>query len=211
MRRGDIADALRKFRRALDMTQEDMARKLGLKRTTYTSYEQGIAQPPGGVVARLKELGFGTDVSDPRIPALQIYIPIAFIGGVSASAQVDWTDPFESETFEYVPPEMGEARGRFAARILSDSCYDLLWPGDIAVFQKDETPRIGQVILYRSRDRRITVKQLKHSGENYVLHPLNPTYDDEPADGEVVGFLVGIVRQDGSRRVTIYDEHGIRP
>ncbi len=188
-----------------------MAGKLGIPRTTYTSYEQGQATPPGQIIAKLRELGFGGEVSDPRIPGLQVQIPIAFIGGVSASGKVDWTDPFESETFEYVPPEMGEVRGRFAARVLSDSCFDLLWPGDIVVFQKDETPHIGKIILFRSKDRLITIKQLKHDGKIFVLHPLNPAYEDEQAEGEVVGFLVGIVRQDGSKRVTVYDSHGIRP
>lgn len=207
----DIGVALRAFRRRIDLTQEELAKKLGLKRTTYTAYEQGIAQPPQHVLTALEGMGFKDEVGPPMIPASQLLIPITYIGSVSASSEVDWTDPFESETMEFVPPEMGAARGRFCCRVASDSCYDLLWPGDIAVFQRSDEPRPGLVILFRSHDNRITIKQLRKSGMEFILHPLNPKYEDCPADGTHVGYLVGIIRQSGSRRVTVFDSEGIKP
>lgn len=147
----------------------------------------------------------------PLIPASQLLVPITYIGAIAASNPVNWTDPFESETFEFVPPEMGDARGRFACRIESDSMMPLLEPHDVCVFQRTDVPKIGHVILFRSHDRLVTVKQLKHNGVNYLLHPLNPTYDDSPANGQMLGFLVGIVRERGTQRLTVFDSTGILP
>ncbi len=209
MERIDLGAALRSFRRKLDITQEEMARRLTLKRTTYTSYEQGQAQPPDKIIAKLREMGLD-EVGPPKIAAAQLLVPIPFIGTVNASSEIDWSDPLDTEEMEEVPPEMA-GRGRFCLRVGSDSMYDLLWPGDLAVFQKDPTPKIKAVILYRSFDNKATIKQLLHDGRTYMLHPLNPSYEDYEAKGDCVGHLVGVVREIGSRRVTVYDRHGIQP
>lgn len=206
----DIKESLKRFRKARDWTQQQIADKLGLKRTTYTSYEQGKAKPPSEVVKHLKDMGF-EEVGNPMIPASSLEIPVPYIGMISAGTKADWTDPFESDEMEFVPSRMGDARGRFCCRILSDSCYDLLWPNDLAVFQRDDTPRIGCIFLFRSFDNHLTVKQLKHDGRDFILHPLNPKYEDQVAEGSYVGYLVGIVREAGTREVTVYDSKGIRP
>ena len=51
----------------------------------------------------------------------------------------------------------------------------------------------------------------EHDGRAFYLHPLNPAYEDSPAEGVVVGYLVGIVRMAGSKKVTVYDATGIIP
>jgi SOS-response transcriptional repressor LexA len=106
---------------------------------------------------------------------------------------------------------MGDARGRFACRIESDSMIPLLEPHDICVFHRTDVPKIGHIILFRSQDQKATVKQLKHNGTNYKLHPLNPKYLPQPADGQMLGYLVGIIRERGTQRITIFDSTGILP
>jgi SOS-response transcriptional repressor LexA len=209
MERIDIPAALRAFRRRMDLTQENMAQRLNLKRTTYTSYEQGQAQPPSKILEQLREMGF-EEAGQTKIAAGQLLVPLPFIGTVSASSEVNWSDPLDTEEMEEVPPEMA-GKGRFCCRVGSDSMYELLWPGDLAVFQKDPTPRIKAVIFYRTFENKVTIKQLLHNGRVYVLHPLNPAYDDIEAKGDCIGHLVGIVREHGSRRITVYDRHGIQP
>lgn len=206
----DLAYQIKELRLALGLTQLEMSERLGIKRTRYANFELGISVPNQQLLHRLRALGLGSEVGPPLIPASQLEVPVPYIGHVAASNKVDWTDPFETETFEYVPAEMGEARGRFACRITSDSMMPLLEPGDLCVFQKSELPTIGLIILFRSTENSVTVKQLKHDGETYRLCPLNPTYSEEKAEGTNLGFLVGIVRERGTLRTTIYDKSGIR-
>lgn len=60
------------------------------------------------------------------------------------------------------------------------------------MFKASEFNQVGKIIVHRSGDGRLTIKQLSHDGQNYVLHPLNPKYEDEIADGCQLGYLVGV-------------------
>lgn len=212
-------------RRGIRFTQRDAAKVAQVNEATYRGYEYGRSQIPEEAARRLAaEYGVewreiyalqDADVSAPKLPVPNILVPIPYVGNVGANSKADWLNPVETGEYVEVPPEMATPSGptslRFACTIVGDSCYDLLWPGDVAVFHKSEVPRIGQVMLFRSNDNLVTVKQIKHNGREFILHPLNPAYDDVPAIGCVVGYLVGIVREQGSRRVTVYDSHGITP
>lgn len=207
-----LAQELKNFRKnELKLTQQEMADKLKIKRSRYANFEIGVSNPSDSILKHLHSLGFQQEVGPPLVPASTIEIPLTYIGFVAASDPVNWTDPFESESFEYVPTEMGDVKGRFACRIASDSMMPLLEPDDLCVFQTSPVPKIGCIILFRSKDNLITVKQLKHDGNEYMLHPLNQKYKNQKADGETVGFLIGIVRSKGTLKTTIYDPSGIRP
>ena len=210
--------------------QRDVAKLLSIKEETYRSYEYGRAQLPEDAAKTLgaewgiqwKEFYRATGLKPPQesgqffapVPLINPEIP--FVGNVGANSKVDWMDPTEAEEMIEVPSEMATARGpktvRFACRVIGDSCYDLVWPDDLCVFHKSDVPKIGAIVLYRSFENTVTIKQMKHDGKDYILHPLNPKYVDEVIDGgEQVGYLVGIIRQHGSKKVTVYDETGITP
>lgn len=205
------AEELKKFRNGLGLSQHDMADRLNVTRSAYSSYETARVVIPRRILRTLYEMGFMSEVSAPTIPAGEVGVQLVSIGYVAASSKVDWTDPFESEDFEYVPSHMAEGRGLFSCRVQSDSMLPLLYPEDICVFQRTDVPKIGRVILFRSDDHKVTVKLLKHDGTNYILHPLNSNYSDEIATGCSVGVLVGIVRKIGSRTISDHDPDGIKP
>lgn len=41
-------------------------------------------------------------------------------------------------------------------------------------------------------------------------HP-GVAYPDTPAEGDCLGYLVGVVRRWGSKEITVYDPNGIQP
>lgn len=205
------ADELKKFRNALGTSQFDMAETLHVTRSAYSSYETARVGIPRKVLRTLYEMCFMSDVSPPTIPAGELGVQLVSIGYVAASSKVDWTHPFESEDFEFVPSHMAEGKGLFSCRVQSDSMLPLLYPEDICVFQRTDVPKIGRVILFRSDNNKITIKLLKHDGMNYILHPINTAYQDEIATGCSVGVLVGIVRKIGSRTISDNDSDGIKP
>lgn len=151
-----------------------------------------------------------SEVSTPSIPVSQSEVAMPYAGKISAGVKVDWTDPYESEDFEFVPSSM-TGKGRFSCRIDGDSMFDLLHPDDLCVFQSHMTPRLGLVVLYRHHDMTATIKQLKHDGTKFLLHPLNPAYEDCEAEGRCIGYLVGVIRRWGTREITVYDPQGITP
>jgi len=202
---------LRRFRRKLDFTQEQMAERLKLKRTTYTSYEDERANLPPSVLSELRSLGFGlAEVSAPQHPQP---VPVTLIPRGPSVPCSDWSDPLDASfaDFEEVDSYMA-GKGRFACDVIGDSMYDLLWPGDKCVWQSSANPKLGTVVLATNGKHEATVAQLKHDGTDYVLHKLNAKYPPVTADHwECKGFLVGIIRIQGSKRVAVYDPEGIRP
>ncbi len=47
---------LRDLREDADLSQEELVRKLGMHKTTYTNYEQGKREPPFSLIIRLAEM-----------------------------------------------------------------------------------------------------------------------------------------------------------
>lgn len=100
------------------------------------------------------------NVSGPKVPVSENETAMPYAGRISAGAKVDWTDPYDSDDFEFVPPMMA-GKGRFCCRIEGDSMYDLLQPDDLCIFHPHMTPKIGLVVLHRNFDKTATIKQLK--------------------------------------------------
>lgn len=206
------AGDLHQWRESRRFTQDEVAKKLGVLRSTYANWEREGNSVPRKFTPRVRELmRERDDVGSPSYPVPNMEIPVPFIGLVSADTKATWDSPNESDTLEFVPGKMGDGKGRFAARVESDCMYPFLHPDDIVVFQQDRIPKIGRVVLFRNHDGLITIKQLKHNGSNFMLHALNPLLDDILAEGSVVGYLVGIVRRTGQREWTDYDPTGLMP
>ena len=204
------AEELKSLRTSSRYTLKEFARLLDVPETTYNNWEYGKAKTPSAILAKARAIAKGDDVTRPSIPAPELKIQVPYIGQVAASTPVDWTDPFDADEFEYVPTEMGDARGRFSARVIGLSMVPLLLPGDLVVFQATNIPKLGIIVLHRSNDNQVTVKELKHDGERFILSSINESFPDVPAEGIVIGHLVGIVREQGSRITTEYDSNGIR-
>ena len=195
-------------KKRLILTQDELGEKLGVSRATISHWETDTHEIPQHHLDKLRLLGFQGDVGAPSIPAPVLAVPIPYIGYVSASSQADWTDPYETDTFEYVPPQMADTRGTFCCRVESDSMYPLLQIDDLLVFQRDPLPRVGKIILFRSNDNKITIKRLKHDGQDFILVPENAKYESCKAEGTVVGFLIGMIRT-GDDHLTRFNKTGL--
>lgn len=204
---------LRKARKAKDWTQEQMAATGGVKRTTYANYEAGTSTPPEELIARYLAAGVkppAQEVGSPLFPMAGVPVPIPRGCPVPCS---DWSDPLDADYEDFIEVDSFFAgKGRFACSIVGDSMYNLLHPGDLCIWQYDMVPKLGSVVIARSHTNEVTCAQLKHDGQQFILHKLNPRYEDAVSDSWVaIGYLVGVIRTDGSKRITVYDPNGIRP
>ncbi|MES1227258.1 MAG: LexA family transcriptional regulator [Armatimonadota bacterium] len=203
---------MRRFRESQDLTQQEMADRLGIKVERYKTYEYGSRKSiPDSVLLELRRMGFQADVGLPGAVTEEGEVRLTSVGRISAASKVDWTDPLASEEWEYVPSHMVKGRNRFCCRVESDCMMPFLQPDDICVWEATSVQRLGLVVLYRTNEMLLTIKQLRHDGERFTLNPLNPAYSTETAVGEVVGILVGVVRRVGRRVDSFYDPDGLRP
>lgn len=205
-------DELRRIRTNLGMSMTTFAERLGVNRNRYKNWEYGVVEGiSDDLMNKARALEKGDDVANPLAPVPRVKLKIPYIGQVAASTPVEWSDPFESLEWEDVPYEMADGRGRFAAKVVGLSMFPLLLPDDLLVFQSSNVPKLGIVVIHRSNDNKVTVKTLKHEGNQFMLVSINPEISPAPADGLIIGHLVGIVRTQGSRITTEFDPNGIRP
>ncbi len=220
---GDIG---RRVKEALDdlptkYRPADFARDLDISPQRLNNWLMGENDPPAEMLPKLarrlnKSIQFLLGEPDLPMEVGSALFPISVpkvqlpkIGSISAG---DWSDPTDSDDFEFVDAEMADGKGRFACTIDGDSMYDLLWPGDLTIWTKYEFGgRPGLIVIARNGSSQLTTKQLIKRSEGFYLHPLNQKYEDQILKGDPLGFLVGIIRIVGSKRVTVYDPRGIRP
>lgn len=207
---------LASIRKALRLTLDEMAPKVGaLNSSQYKNWEYGRARVPRQALVRARALLAGeriSDVGEPRGAMSETEVPVPYIGRVAASSKIAWANPLEADLTEYLPVHMVSMRGIFCARVDGDSMMPLLQPEDLAVFKAAEYARTGSIVYYvHEETQTATIKVLKHDGVRPVLHPLNPAYEQEPANGKCLGILVGFVRTIGKRTITDYDPEGLRP
>ena len=210
-----------------DRSMAWLGKSLGASRQSVQKWLSGDALPrdPAVFDVMLEQLqdsaprdmfvreGSGDLLDRPKIPVGFPMAQIPFAGEVPCSAE--WGDPLASEEFLEVEVQF-EHPLRFAAKVVGDSCYPALWPGDITIWHADMNPPYGLVVLaQRKGDHGCTVKELEYDNQlgRPRLLPVNPSHE-APPDGDgwgVIARLVAVLRTiDGLRR-TWYLETGLRP
>lgn len=215
------------LRNAQGWTQLDLAERLGISRSLVAGYEAGTRPIAPAVVARLHDLfpnaprmplpSDGSNIVDVRLLSAdedddddEVEMPYA--GLVPTSD--DWGDPLESAGRLKVPRRF-RREGRYAARVVGDSCWPALKQGDVTIWEPDLAPRAGLLVLAQRRgDHGCTVKQYKQNARGQdVLVPVNPS-SAAPPDGTgwgVIAKLVGVIRQRGKGRFVWADDDGLTP
>ena len=225
---GEKIQHLRLSRRP-GLTQAELAVALGVSRYQVANYETNRSEPPKKLIAKASKL-FNVpeawfwdgddlphnspavqskDVGRPLYPVASVYAPIVLGSPVPAGS---WADPDDTEEMIEVPGFL-VTKGRFAAIAQGDSMLPIIEQGDLLIFEKNPTPRVGCIVLARNGQSQVTVKTLRTKDNRYTLQSINPAYPDAEADYiEHVGVLVAIWKRDGQGRGSlIYDDGGIRP
>lgn len=138
-------------------------------------------------------------------------VPLKMAGTVPAGGA--WGDPLESEFYELMDAKFDGPK-RFVAKVRGDSCYPALQQGDLAVWEVDDLPRYGTIVLVESLpDYGVTVKELVGGADGRpTLRQVNPRADVPPLDRDwkITARLVGVERrQPGMPEITLYDPGGL--
>lgn len=193
-----FADRLRALRRdILRVTQEEMAERLGVRRSVYKNWEYGMNAPPASIIARLEDLGL--EASKERAKAMAklrsgATARLKVLGSIGAGSGPDGQpDP---EELESVPVEF--ARSDYSGLVVEgDSMLPYLQPGDILVFKDTRIPKLNKIMAVRvDGGPELLVKRATHAGgDGWELHSANPSYPPvHPGHQlECLGYLVGII------------------
>lgn len=212
---------LRLQRKALGLTQEDLAQRSGVKQVSISRIERGdqeqsvhtprLADALGvsatwlatGQGPRLvTELAAAASVSASAFATLapdsDVRIAPAFrgrvpvISAVQAGNFTDVVDNFAAgDAEEWLDVGVPIKRHTFALVVEGDSMEPEFIEGMRIVVEPDIAPEIGDFVIARNGDR-ATLKKLVRDGNELYLKPLNPRYPIKPLGDAVI---IGVVRE----------------
>lgn len=168
-------------RKALGMTQEELAAALGTTRTSIARYECRQRRIPSMLEVALAKL------AEPA--------HVLMAGVVAAGTPIE--PVLQSEVVD-VPADMIGQGDNFALRVKGDSMRDEgILSGDVIIVHRQETARNGQTVVallngeatiktFYQKDGRIELRP-----ENATMQPIVVTPDDELT---IQGIVVGVIR-----------------
>ncbi|MCH8978307.1 MAG: S24 family peptidase [Armatimonadetes bacterium] len=186
-----MLDVLNKHERSLDLPEPDVPAQMGEPVAPYKAEQ----------------------LDRPRAIATAFSAQMRYAGEVPCN--VEWGNPLAAEEVLEVDAQYDHPR-RFAAKVVGESCYPALEPGDITIFHNDMNPPYGTIVLaQRKDDHGVTVKLLEWDpdAQQPRLTPVNPAYK-APEEGEgwhVIARLVAVLRASEAPKRTWFWEPGLRP
>jgi SOS-response transcriptional repressor LexA len=118
---------------------------------------------------------------------------IPVVSWVRAGVRHDSTDPNEpGDSAEWIESDV-EGANVFSLIVMGDSMEPEFLEGEIIIINPNKEALPGDFIIVKSPDGETTFKQLKRYGNRWVLHPLNPRYEDmevRRGDFSIIGKVV---------------------
>lgn len=211
-----VGKNIKNRRKELDLTQEDIAKRIGVSKQTVQKYESGvIANVPSDKIEMVAEILKTTPAKlmgwedpdrylSPTITDDVVTFPV--IGEIAAGYDEIAVEDWSGETVE-VPKSYLRGRERsefFVLSVHGDSMYPLYQDGDkVLILRQSTLNRSGDVgaIVYDSEYA--TLKKVEYvQGEDWLrLIPINPNYPPKEITGSdleqcrVLGIPTLLVRE----------------
>ena len=189
---------LKELRKAAGYTQQKLADKMGVSRTTVTMWESGTdcGMENAQRLAKLFDVPVDALISSaPHVSPGAVRVPVygTIPAGVPMEAIEDIID------YEEIPQEWTRGgREFFGLRIKGDSMYPRYEDGDVIIFKRQDTCENGQDCAVMVNGDDATFKRVKLSDRAVVLVSLNPNYEPmiyAPNDVRIIGVVYELRRK----------------
>lgn len=202
-----LAERLKKLREERHLSQYQVARDLGVPRTTYANWEQGKAEPDSDTLKKIADyfdvsvdylLGLTEDPTPPKshFPSRVKLRPIPVYNGACAGLKGSFPDGTQPVEWIMIPDNKP---GKFGVIVYGDSMEPEIKNGDIVVVDPDIVIDNGNLVLVILEDEAF-VKKIFFQDGTVVLQSLNPKYPPITIPARkikmyIVGKVVGLHRQ----------------
>lgn len=202
-------ERLAELRAAAKLTQNTVAKTVGVSRAAVTQWENGLTKPKGEYIHALAKLygcttGYILHGEDSEIgnvtPASVGQVQIPIISYVQAGC---WTESVECRdldgSIKYITTDLDVGSRTFAAEIQGDSMQPEFVEGDVVLIDPDEPYRPGDFVMAKNGDHEATFKKYKSRGntsdghELFDLVPLNdsyPTLHSDICQIKIIGTMI---------------------
>lgn len=223
-----INDRIAARRRAQKMSQDELARRIGITRVSISKWESGLNQPKGrylndlaaalGVTVEWLLTGDGSapeSSGEPRIPGYHNVEPAVIYQGkripiLSYVQAGNWREMCEQVTafdgnVEYVSAGGEIGPYGFGLWLRGDSMVPLFKEGDLIIVDPDESPQPGDYVVAKNGSDEATFKKYRPRGidengqEVFELVPLNDDYPTMHSDRQHIQ-IIGVMVEHRSYR-----------
>lgn len=159
---------LKSLRLSNNLTQQQLADKLGVKQNTISMYENGLRTPDLSFVGEIADF-FNTDINYLINGKGTVSIPVLgdVVAGVPADA-VEYTQGYEE-----ISQDLASKGEFFALKIKGDSMEPRILNGDIVIVKKQPDVNNGDIAIVLISGNEATCKVVEKNKDGITLVPLN--------------------------------------
>ena len=206
----EMNERLAELRAAAKLTQNAVAKTVGVSRAAVTQWENGLTKPKGEYIHALAKLygcttGYILHGEDSEIgnvtPAPIGLRQIPIISYVQAGC---WTETCDCRamdgSIETINTDLDLGSMAFALEVRGDSMAPEILEGDVVVIDPDVDPLPGDYVVAKNGSHEATLKQYRPRGTNeqgqeyFELVPLNPVYPAMRSDHHHV-TIIGVMME----------------
>ena len=213
-----INDRISARRRAQKMSQDELAKRIGITRVSISKWESGLNQPKGRYLNDLAEaLGVTVDwlltgsgdtpelAEEQPIPGYHNVEPAVIPQGnrvpiLSYVQAGNWLEMCEQATtfdgnVEYVSAGIDIGPRGFGLWLRGNSMTPIFNEGDLVIVDPDESPRPGDYVVAKNGSEGATFKKYRPRGidesgqEVFELVPLNDDYPSMHSDRQHIEII----------------------
>ena len=193
-----IGKRIRKYRKDMKLTQDELAKKLNTSKGTISNYETGYRSPRQDdlfLLAEVLKINID-DLFPPREDNKIDTYNIPVVSKISAGEPIHAEENIES--YIAVP---NAKENTFGLIVSGDSMDKEFKDGDIVIVEKDAIVENGQIGVVHINGYNATVKRIKYNDDDIILIPESNNNEHVPKifnrndHIHIVGRVVGVYKQ----------------
>lgn len=191
-----IGERLLQRRKELNLTLEDIAKRVGVTKSTIQRYEVGKISSPK--IAVLKSIAYALETSYSWLigetenhlpdnlylssPSNKQGVPIPVLGRVSAGMGIPAPDQIEGYIFEE-SSHINSGEQYAYLRVIGDSMYPEFKDGDFVLIKYCAEVENGSYAVVLIDDGDGVIKKIEYGKNKIILHSINPMYPPRVFEG----------------------------
>lgn len=174
-----FGDTLNMLRKRDNLTQKELAEKLGISFSSISMYERGKREPDFETLEAIADY-FNVNMNfllgkEPASSAKISAVRIPVLGKVAAGIPITAVENIID--YEEIPSSMAETGEYVALQINGSSMEPRMFEGDVVIVKVQPTVDSGEVAVVIINGNEATVKKVQLRSDGILLQPFNSAYD----------------------------------
>ena len=177
----DFSTVFKNLRKDNNLTQAELAKKLGVAPSTVGMYERGQREPDFETLEKIANC-FSVNMNtllgkenETDIASGSLGIKIPVLGKVAAGIPITAVENILD--YEEISSEMASSGEYVALKIQGSSMEPRMFEGDVVIVRVQSSVEHGEVAVVMVDGGEATVKKVQFQSSGILLQPFNPSYE----------------------------------